>query len=74
MTSYGTGYMCKIKGKMTQVLYLSILQNGVMKTIEWCHFNPSRVIYQHDNDLKHLTKLVKQCLSMQYFDVLTWPP
>ena len=28
------GYMCKIEGKMTQGLYLSILQDGVMKIIE----------------------------------------
>ena len=64
-------YMCKIEGKMTQVLYVSILQNGVMKTIEWCHFNPSRIIFRHDYHPKHTAKLVKQWLSMQYFDVLT---
>jgi hypothetical protein len=34
MTSHGMGYMCKIEGKMTQALYLSILRVGVMKTIE----------------------------------------
>jgi hypothetical protein len=43
MTSCGMGYMCKIEGKMTQAL--SILQDGVMKTIEWYHSNPSRVIF-----------------------------
>ena len=59
---------------MTQVLYISILEDRVMKTVEWCHFNPSHVIFQHDNDLKHTAKLVNQWLSMQYFDVLTWHP
>ena len=40
MTSHGMGYMCKIEGKMAQALYCSILQDGVMKTIEWyCHFS-----------------------------------
>jgi hypothetical protein len=37
----GMGYMCKIEGEMTQALYLSILQDGVMKTIEWYCVNPS---------------------------------
>jgi hypothetical protein len=41
MTSRGMGYMCNIQGKMTQGLYLSILQDEVMKTIEWHCFNPS---------------------------------
>ena len=32
------------------------------------------VIFQHANDPKHTTKFLKQWLSMQIFDVLTWPP
>ena len=59
---------------MTQTLYLNDLQDGVMKTIEWRCFNPSHVIFQHENNPKHTTKLVKPCLSMQNFGVLTWPP
>ena len=74
MTSRGMGYMHKIKGKMTQAIYLSILQDEVMKTIEWYRFNPSHVIFQHDNDLKQTAKLVKQWLSMIFFYLLAWPP
>ena len=59
---------------MTQALYLYILQDEVPKTIEWYRCNPSRVIFQHDNVPRHTTKLVKQWLSMQNFDVLIWPP
>ena len=65
MTSRGMGCMCKIKGKMTQdAMYLSILQDEVMKTIEWYCFNHSCVIFQHDNHPNHTAN----------FDVLTWPP
>ena len=46
------------RGKMTQALFLDILQDGVMKTIEWYYFNPC-VIFQHDNDPKHSAKLIK---------------
>ena len=54
MTFHGISYMCKIEEKMTQAMHLSILQDGGMKTIEWYRFNPFRVIFQHDNDPKHI--------------------
>ena len=54
VTSSGMGYTRKIEGKMTQSLCLSILEDGVMKTIEWYRFNPSRLIFQHDSDLEHI--------------------
>jgi hypothetical protein len=56
MTSCGMHYMCKIEGKMTQTMYISILQDGFMKTIEWYRFKPSCIIFQHYNDLKYTTK------------------
>ena len=34
MPSLGMGYMCKIKGEMTHTLYLSILHDEVLKTID----------------------------------------
>ena len=66
--------MCKIEDKTKQALYLSILQDGVSRTIEWYWFNPSCVIFQHANDPKHIANLIKQWLSIQDFVVLTWPP
>jgi hypothetical protein len=47
-------FLFKIEGIMAQTQYLSILQDGVVKTIEWDRFNPSHVIFQHDNDPKHI--------------------
>jgi hypothetical protein len=32
-SSCGMGHMSRIEGKVTQALYLSILQDGVMKTL-----------------------------------------
>lgn len=49
-TSCGMGDMYKMEGNMTQASYLGVLQDGVMKTTEWCCLNPSHVIFQHDND------------------------
>ena len=74
MTSRGMGYMCKIERKMKQALCLSILQDEATKLIEYYRFHLSPTIFQYDNDPKHTTKLVRQWVSMQNFDVLTWPP
>jgi hypothetical protein len=64
MTSCGMDCMYKIKGNMIQALFLSI---------EWYCFSPSHVIFQYDNDPKHIAKLITQWLSLQNYDVLTWP-
>ena len=45
-----------------------------MDAIKLYHFNPAHVIFQHDNDPKHTPKSMKHWLSMQDFDMLTWPP
>ena len=59
---------------MEEALYLITLQDEVRKTVESYHFNPSHVIFQYDYDPKYTAKSVKQWLSMQTSDVLTWPP
>ena len=45
MTSRGVGYMCNIEGEMTQAMYLSIPQDGIMMTIESHYFNPSHAVF-----------------------------
>ena len=67
MTSQGMGYMCKVEETMIQALYLSILQYGVMKTIERYRCNPPLVIFQHDNNPKHTMKLIMMWVSMQNY-------
>ena len=58
MTSCGIGYMCRIERKMKQDLYLNILKHKLMDRIKLYHFNLAHVIFQHDNDPKHIAKLV----------------
>lgn len=69
----GVGYMCKIDGNMDQHLYKSILRDDLMKSINFYHLEKSKIIFQHDNDPKHTSKLVKEWLSEQEFDTLDWP-
>jgi transposase len=73
MTSKGVGYLCKIDGIMDQYLYKSILEDDLMKTMDFYNVDPKEVIFQHDNDPKHKSKSVQEWLSNQEFDVLPWP-
>jgi transposase len=73
MNSKGVGYLCKIEGTMDQHLYKSILQDDLLETIKFYNLKQSEVIFQHDNDPKHKSKIVQNWLSEQEFAVLPWP-
>ena len=45
---------------MDSLLYLEILQDELTRTLEEYHLNPGSVIFQHDNDPKHTSKLVQE--------------
>ena len=73
MTAHGPGFMCKLIGTMDQHVYKSILEGELLTTIDWYNLDADRVIFQHDNDLKHRAKSVQAWLEEQPFDVLEWP-
>ena len=73
MTFQGVGYCCKIDSTLDHHLYKNILEDELIQTIEFYDMNPSKVIFQHDNDPKHTAKSVKEWLKNQEFTVLNWP-
>ena len=74
MTYHGVGFMCKIDGIMNQHVYKDILQDKLLKIIDWYDMKPEDVIFQQDNDPKHTAKSVQKQLEEQSFQVLAWPP
>jgi hypothetical protein len=58
---------------MTQDVYLEILKDDLMKTIEFYGYNEEKIIFQHDNDPKHKAERVQDWLKDQEFQVLDWP-
>ncbi|GJP34537.1 hypothetical protein CLOM_g18972 [Closterium sp. NIES-68] len=63
MTYEGASFMCKIDGRMDGPLYLNILQDELKNTIDFYELSPSDVIFQHDNEPKHKSRLVQQWLQ-----------
>jgi hypothetical protein len=73
MTAQGVGFMCRLTGAMDQKAYKEILEDELMRTIEYYGLDPEKAIFQHDNDPKHTALSVQKWLSEQEFDVLEWP-
>jgi transposase len=73
ITSKGVGYICHIEVNMTQDVYLEILEDDLISTIEFYGFEKEKIIFQHDNDPKHKAKRVQNWLENRQFQVLDWP-
>src|SRR6478735_1528816 len=77
ITYAGVGWMCKINGNMDKELYKEILEDELERTIEYgvskLGFQRHQVNFQHDNDPKHTSKVVKEYLQKQFYTVLQWP-
>ncbi|KAG0847630.1 hypothetical protein G6F17_012358 [Rhizopus arrhizus] len=77
ITYAGVGWMCKINGNMDKTLYKEILEDELERTIEYgtnkLGLERHQVIFQHDNDPKHTSKLVKEYLEQQSHNILEWP-
>ena len=66
-------YAAKINGRMGEDLYLQILKDELLNTIQYHGLNPSDIIFQQNNDFKHTCKKVKKWLRKQEFRTMVWP-
>ena len=74
MTTFEPGAWYKIEGVMDRYVYKLILEIFLLSTIQHYNLDPSNMIFQHDNDPKHTSKMVKEWLKSQPFQLLQWPP
>ena len=51
-------------------MYKIILENFLWSIIHNYNLDPSRVAFQHDNDLKHTSKIVQEWVASQPFQFL----
>ena len=68
----GVGYAAKIDGRMDNDLYLQILKDNLLNTLEYHGLNSSDIIFQQNNDPKHTSKKVKEWLEEQKFGTMVW--
>lgn len=69
----GVGWLVRIDQNLTKDIYKTILEDDLRKTIEEYGINQAKMIFQHDDDPKHTSKLIAEYLSQQPFDVMDWP-
>jgi transposase len=73
ITYDGPGYLTKIDSILDKELYKLILETDLVETMDWYGYEARKVIFQHDNDPKHTSKLVKEHLDNQDFTTIVWP-
>jgi len=69
----GPGYACKIDGRMDGDLYVKIMEEDLMASIEYYGTSPEHVIFQQDNDPKHTCKKAKTWFQDSDLEVMEWP-
>ena len=54
------GYLCRIDGELDNKLYCEILKDKFLNTLKYYDLNPQEVVFQHDNNPKHIAKVTQK--------------
>lgn len=71
MSAGGTGRLHFIEGIMDRFMYKGILSSQMLPSAKT--LIGGKYIFQHDNDPKHTSKVVKEFLAQKKVKVLDWP-
>jgi transposase len=69
----GTGLGCKLEGSINKEVYLEVLRDELMGSLEHFGLEPEEVIFQQDNTSSHKAKVCRQWFQDHGFEVLEWP-
>ncbi|CAF1467247.1 unnamed protein product [Rotaria magnacalcarata] len=72
-SSSGVGSLVFIDGNMTGEMYRDILEKNLLKSVAKLGLN-HQWTFQHDNDPKHTSGIVKNWLNRKGVEQLKWPP
>ena len=72
MTYDGVGYACKIEGNTDAALYTNILEDELQQSVEYFEMDRTKVIFQQNNDRKHMSKKVLEWFKNHLIQLLDW--
>ena len=67
------GHACKIDGKMDADLYVKILEDKLQFSLNDWDKTLAEVVFQQNNDPKHISKKAKTWFNNHHFEVMNWP-
>ena len=73
MTQFGPGLITRIDWALDGELYCEILKDELVNSLKYYGINLNHVIFQHDNDPKHKSKIATECLERLKINVIDWP-
>ena len=63
MTSKGVGDYMNIDVRMNSIVYCTVLDEGLLGTLEYYGLNSKNVVFQQDNDPKHTSIMAQNWLK-----------
>lgn len=73
ITAQGVGYLTRIDSTMDTQLFIDIMNDEFIKTVEWYNFDKSQVKLLQDKDPKHTAKASQEWYKKNNVDLLYWP-
>src|SRR5690242_19253804 len=73
-TAQGIGNLVRIHDTLNAALYVDILKEDFLGTLEWYGLEKDDIVFQHDNDPKHTARFTTEWLDNKNIEVLKWPP
>jgi hypothetical protein len=66
-------YATRIEGKMDGALYISIMEDELQESLRYYDKTATDIIFQQDNDPKHVSKKAQNWFKDNGINVMKWP-
>ncbi|KAG1488849.1 hypothetical protein G6F54_011847 [Rhizopus delemar] len=73
LTVNGVGYITQVLGSLDSELYCKIMTEDMLPSLEEYDMSKDDIIFQHDNDPKHTSRLTQKWFVNNKVQLLDWP-